>query len=174
MEDYEIRDALRRATTPELFVTLSIGGDRKFVAYAPNNTSSRPVTLSVLIGNRSPQPAYYTNLLIGIDDDLAIVSFHDFQQVAPPSSFTGSKRKWFAKRFSSDQPIFQEADANFSAMTMQFALSSHQLVGKLFRITTIVQTPGFSATEHWVMICDGGYLTLYDPNHRQSRAAGTR
>jgi predicted HTH transcriptional regulator len=60
MEDYEIRDTLRRATTPALQVMLSIGtNDTARLQFAHQQEISRPVTLSVLITNRSPQPAYH-------------------------------------------------------------------------------------------------------------------
>jgi hypothetical protein len=41
----------------------------------------------------------------------------------------------------------------------------------LFRLTTIIQTPGYCATDKWVMICEGGMLTLHDPSHPKTRTA---
>ena len=173
MEDYEIRDALRRATTPELFVALSIGDQPKFVEYAAHTEISKPITLRVLVGNRSPQPAYHTNVLLGIDDGLMISSSGAFSLAAAPPDHIGTPRNWVAKRLTSppDQPIFQEADPNFSATGLTFAVRSEHLHSTLFRITTIVQTPGFSATELWVLICQGAYLTFYEPSHPRSRTA---
>jgi Putative DNA-binding domain len=175
MEDYEIRDTLRRATTPELFVALSLGDQPKFVEYAPNTEISNPITLRVLVGNRSPQPAYHTNVLLGIDDGLVISSSSGAFLPAPavPPDHPGTGRNWVAKRLTSppEQPIFQEADPNLSAMGLTFGIKSEHLQSSLFRITTIVQTPGFSATEQWVLICQRGYLTLCDPSHPRSRTA---
>jgi hypothetical protein len=37
--------------------------------------------------------------------------------------------------------------------------------GLIQEMTTIIQTPGYSATEKWVMVCQGGMLTLYDPRN---------
>ena len=69
MEDYEIRDALRRATTPDLFVTLSfVDGDRARFDYSPQQEMSDPVRLLAAIGNRSAQPAQHTIIRIGIAD----------------------------------------------------------------------------------------------------------
>jgi len=52
MEDYEIRDILRRASTPDLFIYFEGGSVEadELGAYTK---------LSVSIGNRSPEPAYY-------------------------------------------------------------------------------------------------------------------
>jgi hypothetical protein len=175
MEDFEIRDALRRATTPELFIALSIGDQPKFVEYAAHTEISKPITLRVLVGNCSQQPAYHTNVLLGIDDGLVILSSGAFSPAAVPPDYVGARRNWVAKRLTSppDRPIFQEADANLSATGFMFAVRSEHLGNTLFRITTTVQTPGFSATEQWVLICERGHLTLYDPSHHRSRTAGT-
>lgn len=73
MEDYEIRDTLRRATTPVLQVMLSIGANNTTqLQFAPQQEISRPVTLTVLVTNRSPQPAYHTVLYLGMDVDFEV------------------------------------------------------------------------------------------------------
>jgi hypothetical protein len=69
------------------------------------------------------------------------------------------------------QPIFQEADPELSGLSFTFAVRSEHLHSTLFRLTTIIQTPGYCATEKWVMICEGGMLTLYDPSHPKTRTA---
>jgi hypothetical protein len=83
MEDCEIRDALRRATTPDLFVTLTLGEIPRFVEYNPNTEISKPITLRVLVGNRSPQPAFHTIVLIDLEAAL---------RIANPSPFTQTVR----------------------------------------------------------------------------------
>ncbi len=67
------------------------------------------------------------------------------------------------------QPIFQEADPVMLSLT--FAIASEHLHSTLFRLTTIIQTPGQVVSENWVMICQGGTLTLYDPTHPRTRTA---
>src|SRR5262245_25115076 len=62
MEDYQVRDTMRRATTPELFVELSFAsGPVAQIEFPPLSQSqdevSKPIPLQVSIGNRSPQPA---------------------------------------------------------------------------------------------------------------------
>jgi predicted HTH transcriptional regulator len=67
MEDYEIRDTLRRATTPDLQATLRIGTTR--LEPSPHQQISKPVSLSVYLTNRSPQPAYHSVVYVGFDED---------------------------------------------------------------------------------------------------------
>jgi hypothetical protein len=56
-------------------------------------------------------------------------------------------------------------------LVFYFAVRSEHLHSTLFRLTTIIQTPGYCATEKWVMICEGGMLTLHDPSHPKTRTA---
>ncbi len=167
MEDYEIRDVLRRATTPDLFVTLTlVSGDTKVVEYGPNTEISKPIHLRALISNRSPQPAFHTVILIGLDAALDILPTEGaFARVARPSNEHGPEMNWVCRRFSSppEQPIFQEADP--LALSLAFRVRSDHLHSTLFRLTTIIQTPGFSATEHWSMVCKQATLTLNKPTH---------
>jgi hypothetical protein len=73
MEDYEMRDALRRATTPELYVELSFAaGETVPVEFAYQSERSKPITLSVIVRNRSSQPAHYALVQVGIDTELSL------------------------------------------------------------------------------------------------------
>src|SRR5215831_18177769 len=75
MEDYEIRDALRRATTPELYVELSFAaGETAPVEFAHQSEFSKPITLFVIVRNRSSQPAPYALVQVGIDTELPVTS----------------------------------------------------------------------------------------------------
>jgi ABC transporter substrate binding protein len=38
-----------------------------------------------------------------------------------------------------------------------------------FRITTLVQTPGYSASEHWTILQQGQHLQLLEPGHPRAR-----
>lgn len=60
-----IRDAFRRAGTPELFVRLSLTrGDTAQIEFGFQDELSKPITLSASIGNRATQPAFHTQVLI--------------------------------------------------------------------------------------------------------------
>jgi hypothetical protein len=172
MNDSEVRDTMRRATTPELFVTLQLGtGQQAMAEFPANEEVSKPITLRVLVGNRSPQPAFHTVVLIGLDRDLLLRTTGDFSEASAPPNEPAPAKHWVTRKLSSPpfQPIFQEADP--SALSLTFSIESEHIRSTLFRLTTIVQTPGYSSTEKWVMICEGGTLTLYDPRHHKTRTA---
>jgi predicted HTH transcriptional regulator len=61
MEDYEIRDIFRRATSAELFADISFANGRTDtdVGLEHGTDHSTPIILNISIGNSSPEPAYY-------------------------------------------------------------------------------------------------------------------
>lgn len=95
MNDSEVRDTLRRATTPELFVRLQLrNSQRAMVEFPEGNEISNPIGLHVLVGNRSLQPAFHTVLMVGLDRDLLIRTTNDFSQTGAPVSEAGSDKNW--------------------------------------------------------------------------------
>jgi hypothetical protein len=165
MEDYEIRDTLRRATTPALQVTISLAGQRRAqLQFGPNQEQSRPVTLNVQVTNQSPQPAYHSVIYLGLDHDMGTPINVGFECSGPPAGHANEQKIWFIKRYTSppDQPIFQEATP--TPLALNFTIPSKYLDSSYFDVTAIVQTPGFSATDYWAINCTSGILTLYGPN----------
>lgn len=165
MEDYEIRDTLRRATTPALQVMLSIGTNKTTrLEFAPQHDISGPVTLRVLLTNRSPQPAYHSAVYIGLDIKLGITRANfNLDRSEPPIGHAADKF-WFVKRFTSppDQPIFQEAPPN--PLGLNFSIEEKFVRSSYFDVTTIIQTPGYASTDFWTLVCNSGFLKLYGPN----------
>ena len=163
MEDYEIRDALRRATTPELYVDLSFaGGDKAHVEFAAQAERSKPITLSVIVRNRSSQPAYYALVQVGIDADLPIHTLGDFFSMR----ITGDdqqRQHWLGHRFMSPpgMPIFKEIDDDaLHRLSLTFAYPSSWPDDSNFYLTTSVQTAGYAATENWIIHHRGNILRL--------------
>jgi Schlafen, AlbA_2 len=169
MDDYEVRDMMRRATTPEPFVGLSFaGGMNASIEYAHESEISKPIILKAFIGNRSRQPAYHTLILFGIDTDIQILTHEDsFVPVGERTDPDGIPQNWIilAKTTPPNMPIFQEA---YFILTDTLALGFHSrlLRGEhRFRVTTTVQTPGFAATEYWTILLRGNTLRLLEPGH---------
>jgi Putative DNA-binding domain len=165
MEDYEIRDTMRRATTPVLQVRLILGeANSARLQFLPQQEISRPVTLRILITNQSPQPAYHTVLYLGLGAGLDVPVHLGFDRAAPPTGYAPEKKHWFVKRFASppDQPIFQEA--THSPLGMQLAVASQFVGSSHFDITATVQTPGYTSTDYWAIGCSSGLLKLHGPN----------
>src|SRR5262245_49744294 len=82
MEDYQVRDTMRRVTTAELYVRLSLPrGKTAQIDFSYQTKISKPIILNALVGNRSAQPAFHTFVQLGIDTDISILSNGDFTPI---------------------------------------------------------------------------------------------
>jgi hypothetical protein len=165
MEDYEIRDALRRATSPELYVELALAnGTSVPIEFAYRDELSKPITLIVTVRNRSSQPAHYALVQVGIDTELRLRTSNDFFQMTrdDPSQY------WLGHRFVSPPglPIFKEIDQDVThRLSLTFSYQSSMLGSEhSFCLTTSVQTAGYAATENWVIRYRGNVLRLATPS----------
>ena len=168
MEDYEIRDALRRATTPDLHVELAFAmGSIAHIQFAHGTELSNPISIIVTIKNRSSQPAYHVLLQLGIDTDLPLRTPNDFTQMG--ISGYDQQQYWLGYRMISPPglPIFKEIDQDaVHRLSVTVAFSSAMLSGEhLFHLTTSIQTPGYSATENWKIHHRGDTLRMCPPGH---------
>jgi hypothetical protein len=169
MEDYEIRDALRRATTPALEVQLSLGSfNTAKLEFAPRQEISKPVTLHASIANLSPQPAYHALVYLGIDAALGtIVGIGGLTTVSAPIAHGDSAKHWLLEKVQAPpgMPIFREGTP--LRLAVNFTVPSQCLRSSLFGLLAVVQAPGHSSTDHWAMACSSGLLKLYGPNDPQ-------
>ena len=113
MEDYEIRDILRRATTPHLYVKFSFSGsDRAHFDYKANEEVSKPVLLLGTLGNQSPQPAHYAMIRVGISAGIQIRA--GVPWITPEAEETEDfgKLNWISHTISVPPalPIFKELE----------------------------------------------------------------
>src|SRR5262249_53838282 len=84
----------------------------------------------------------------------------------------GIPQKWFMRRISTppEPPIFKEADFDLTRSSMCLGFHSQLLTSNhRFRITTLVQTPGYSASEHWTILQQRPHLQLLEPGHPRAR-----
>jgi Putative DNA-binding domain len=166
MEDYEIRDTLRRATTPELHVELRFAtGPVAPIEFPYQSELSNPISIIVTVTNHSSQPAFHALVKVGIDTKLPLRTVNDFHAMG----VTGDDQQqyWLGHRFSSppDLPIFKEIDplaGHRLSLTIAYAAS---LLGaeRIFYFATSVQTPGYTATEKWVIHSRAGTLRMCPP-----------
>jgi hypothetical protein len=166
MEDYEVKDTLRRATTPDLFVTLSFAdSDRAQLTYADYSENSQPISLFTTIANRSPQPAQHTIVRIGIHENIAIAG--QAQVWGRPLRHADGKR-WLMQRISTprDFPIFKEIAQPLDDEGIRLSFHSN-LLHRMFRwpISIAIYTPGFTSEETWFIQQEGPNLRLLHPGH---------
>ena len=107
---------------------------------------------------------YHSVTYLGLDPAIGTPVNVGLDHSGSPANHTNDQKVWFLKRYTSppDQPIFQEAIPN--PLGLNFTISSEYLHSSYFNLTTIVQTPGFAATEYWTINCTSGLLKLYGPN----------
>ncbi len=163
MEDYEIRDALRRATTPDLVVTLALARASEILIYERVNEVSKPVQLCVQVSNESNQPAFHVIVRVGLADGLALRTPGQFRQVGTRTDEQGLNFHWLERRISSppELPLFKEADPWQEAFT--FGVWSRDAASSEFYLITIVQTPGFEEKRVWALKARGSRITLHGP-----------
>jgi hypothetical protein len=164
MEDYEIRDALRRASTPDLVVKLAFaaGRSQQLVDFEPGNDISKPIGLRIFVENRSTQPAHHVIVKVGIDTKLLHTPGHFLKDTRIADS--DRTQYWLSHRISSppDLPLFKEADPWSGAFTISVRGADTSSFGVTsFRLTTIVLTPGFEDSQHWFIWSRAGTLRLY-------------
>ena len=168
MEDYEVRDILRRATTPDLFVTLSfLEGSRQTVRFPGSDEESTPFNLIAHIENRSPQPAFHVVVDIGIDTDFKIISTGGFTRFASNEQVEQTPLGWLRWSLATPpgQPIFREYSRLVTESVIMLSMHSSDIRNQeLHDLTVRVVTPGCSRQENWSIVARGAQLTLYPPS----------
>ena len=167
MEDYEVRDVMKRASTPDLFVRLSfLGGIRQKLEFSRGEETSQPFNLIGHILNHSTQPAYHAIVEIGLDTDLVVISRGSFEQTSEADNDRGTPMNWFRCSFASPPglPIFKERMMELSKNVIMLAVHPQHLgIHGLFDLTVMISAPGFASTEHWAIQYRGGTLVLHPP-----------
>jgi hypothetical protein len=172
MEDYEIKDVMRRATTPHLALILSFArGNSARIDYERNTEMSKPVELVTTITNHSPQPAAYAIIDVGIDNDLTIISNGDFRPMGEAEDDRNIPMNWYRYAFQPPRmPIFKEHTQSLVVIPIQLGFQSDLLQGeRLFDFAVRIAAPGFVDTSYWTARSRGGILQLYPPDHQFTR-----
>lgn len=162
MQDFEIRDVMRRSTTPVLKVELALsGGKTGALPIMPHQDSSNPFPLYVSVSNLSATPALYSKLTIGIDPKLFFQSATHLNAAGKYSDRDGLSLSWYHRSFAvpNDLPIFKEH--SIGSPDAAFSLAVRIEAFAQYAIRTIIETPGFSSTEDWILQQMAGKLELY-------------
>ncbi len=111
MNDYEIKDIMRRATTPDLRVVLSFAGGATHTAqFASHQELSQTFFLDCSVLNDAPTPASYAIVEVFIEDDLYTPFAVDpFTQVGAVDEPSAPKFRIYRRSISAPPslPIFQ-------------------------------------------------------------------
>jgi hypothetical protein len=165
MHDHEIRDVMKRSTTAEPFITLRFdGGNVATTQAVPEEERARAIPLYIVVGNRSPEPAFHTLITIGIDAQLEITDYDHYDRAPPTQTSAGHHLNQIRRRVSVPEflPIFEEAEFQVGEQGIGISFE-FRIPGDEYLIRCTVQTPGFSSTEDWLVRRSGTKLTLEGP-----------
>jgi hypothetical protein len=148
MEDYEVRDVLRRAQTPKLVVTFSLlAGSDELISWPNEGAESSPIRFRLLVGNESTEPAIYTVLTLFLDSALIVRNDGGLSYIGQ-SIEAGSSVKQYRRMIGppAQFPIFKEAQMQIAVPHISVALDRERFVGRAARfvIGYAIATPGFS------------------------------
>ena len=170
MDDYQIKDIMRRSSTPDLHVGLDLGGKDILIAdFTAGGNLSKTLFLGCTVTNQSPAPAYHA--IIDIFVDVALISpfqVNPFKQATTVERSSPQGRLTVYRRTISsppDVPIFKEAihESHFGQIALQVPESFR--ISSIFYLETSIQAPGFSKQEQWAIICNSDRLSLIHPGH---------
>lgn len=153
MDDYEIRDISRRASTPDLSIKFTMQSEKIQLQFRPDANISDPVTLDLMIENSSTEPALYAIIQIFVDKNLEFKETADFVS-AGLVSVDGHLARTYLKKLAIpyNLPIFFESPQNLLHFPFQFVLREHDMSIVEFVIGYDVRAPGFSGRKFFKII----------------------
>jgi hypothetical protein len=160
MEDYEVRDILRRATTPNLDVKLSFAnGEMNWQAEFKDREDSETFFLFCTVVNHSSTPANYAILEVWVDNDLKVAFGQpEFKVARMENNATGQSFRVHQHTFKSRPgvPVFKEAVHESHVLQLPLQLPANCYASSIVYFETSIQGPGFSKHEEWFIRCTGG------------------
>jgi hypothetical protein len=171
MHDYEIRDIMRRSTTPDLYTDIRFDGGMKTVAakITQGDQHSSTVMLHCVLLNRSIAPAYHVVLDFLVDYDLLIpFQVGPFRSVGERDEPPDSKMRIYRRVINSppDLPVFKDGEVEQHSGVVPVQIPFEVLSSGIIYLETSIQAPGFSATEQWIIEARKEQLRLKAPKGR--------
>jgi hypothetical protein len=167
MYDYEIRDILHRATTPELWIDFNFDtGKTTSINFAPDNSVSTPINLVANIGNKSQQPASYAVVAVFIDELFNLTSAAGLNHVRVANNFRRHSLKGLSLNWGVPQklPIFAEVMFCLTDGPFAFTLDSNSIKCSDFYIGYEILTAGFSTRKYICVIQHPSLTDAYPVN----------
>lgn len=165
MEDYEIRDLLRRATTPDLWIQFSFpSGPKTQVSFRPGQPKSEPIILRPVIGNRSREPALYAVITIYVDTRIDCSPPPRFQSVGEDTAIKRVPLSAFRMKWGvpANLPIFSESPFQLDERPFVMTLDERYFDDSEFYIGYDIRAPGFSDQRLYRVVSDAKSLEIMD------------
>jgi hypothetical protein len=142
MEDYEIRDTFRRASTPDLYMDFVF--DTGVTTIIP---ASGQIRLNARIGNRSREPALYAAITVYVDHLLNVTDGEGLLQSRVVETNDGRKLRVLEKNWSVglQLPIFAEVLLRITNQPIFITIDETALRWPDFYLGYDIRAPGCSA-----------------------------
>jgi hypothetical protein len=162
MADYEIRDVMRRSTTPILTLDFPFPGGLPSIQipFKPGDDGSGPIQIDVSLRNLSNVPAEFVVVRLHLDRRQNMWSPRDFSEF-PLAELNEFPVAVIGKNIGlpKDFPVFKENPISLGF----FEISTHPrmtLEGLMPILGYEIRTPGFAETKGAYMLIQGGRLRL--------------
>jgi hypothetical protein len=174
MHNYEIKDIMRRSTTPDLYTEIKFDNKQitRGIDAVMSTGYSGTVVLHCTVKNRSSTPAYHAIVDLLIDSDLIVpFALDPFKQIGERDEAPGPKLTIFRRAINSPphMPIFKEGQHDSHTAALAVQIPNDHLNSAIIWLETAIQAPGFSSTEKWTLRTHQSRLALYGPGHPMNR-----
>jgi hypothetical protein len=144
MVDFQVRDVMRRATTPELFADVTLSGPMPVGA-------NRRVEIIVEIGNRSMVPALYTTITLAVPAEYSSQVVQDHWNWGQPFMTGGMNLNHYEVNLATprDQPIYSGRTTRLKRLLLVMP-STTALAPFGLRLAT----PGFTSQRKGLLVWD--------------------
>lgn len=157
MEDYEVREAMQRTTTPKLFVQaefLDTGSPTAARLQAhEDGIYSKPITVGFVVTNEANRPAEYAVLVVLLDTHLVVLDL-DRSNFVWLGHEADLARQTYLQKLSTNlglprsPPLFRESPHRVGELSFQI---SHFQPGQLrfFSLVCDIRTSGYALRRAW-------------------------
>ncbi|MDF5711024.1 MAG: ATP-binding protein [Nostoc sp. S4] len=169
MEDYEIRDILRRATTPDLhFNFLLSGKDTVPIQFFQDQPFSEEVDLSITVENTAEEAASYAVMDVFIDSALKLSNSAGLKMTDNVFLHSEDNQKIAVTHLSQNwgipgkMPIFKGANFRITDTPIKLAIPKEHADSEIMYYTCVwqIRSPGIINNGSLVFVLKNNCLTL--------------
>lgn len=170
MEDYEIRDILRRGSIPDLYFDFRFtGGKEANVEFSDEHEYSKEIDLIINVHNQSNEPALYAVLLIQLDSQVKINAPPDLKKTEESISIgkhifhvTVLRQNW---AIPIKLPIFNEISFTITDVPIKISLpAEHNGLDKNYEVSWRISAPGMVNLSVGQLVLSNNKLKIDIPN----------
>jgi Putative DNA-binding domain len=161
MEDYQVRDALRRATQAEPYLEFRLAESN--VSWPEAGTHSGTVQIIPTLGNKSRQPAFYTLINLFLDTAFILNSHGGFMSVKEVTTPNGNTMRQISRIIAipDHMPVFLESPYEMLHPPLLISFPwEHQHQELCFSCGYSVSTPGYRYEKSGTLLLIRNRLTL--------------